>query len=217
MDPPRSRPPDRIPCLLNHRRLVPVGRDPRDGAPRAAGVLRRGRRRRVRDGDAEPADLPRVPRLHHRQVPGGPGAPAHLHRGPQGARRGRHAPPEGLRLPRRLRPHQLLGLLLVLGARVAAAGGGGRRGGARGAAGHAAAAASYFAEEKRGGAGGEKENGFRLPPLTSYSDVFGEWAPGKAPICGFCGEECNDEKVETLKVLPKLLVPKAVNIERYSS
>ncbi|KAG2572871.1 hypothetical protein PVAP13_7KG205900 [Panicum virgatum] len=59
--------------------------------------------------------------------------------------------------------------------------------------------ASYFAEEKRGGAGGEKENGFRLPPLTSYSDVFGEWAPGKAPICGFCGEECNDEKVETLK------------------
>jgi len=75
--------------------------------------------------------------------------------------------------------------------------------------------ASYFAEEKRGGAGGEKENGFRLPPLTSYSDVFGEWAPGKAPICGFCGEECNDEKVETLKVLPKLLVPKAVNIEGF--
>ncbi|CAN6276033.1 unnamed protein product [Urochloa humidicola] len=58
---------------------------------------------------------------------------------------------------------------------------------------------SYFAEEKRGGAGGEKENGFRLPPLTSYSDVFGEWVPGKAPICGFCGEECSDEKVETLQ------------------
>ncbi|CAN6268263.1 unnamed protein product [Urochloa humidicola] len=59
--------------------------------------------------------------------------------------------------------------------------------------------ASYFAEEKRGGAGREKENGFRLPPLTSYSDVFGEWVPGKAPICGFCGEECNAEKVETLQ------------------
>ncbi|NP_001406552.1 hypothetical protein SEVIR_7G149800v4 [Setaria viridis] len=59
--------------------------------------------------------------------------------------------------------------------------------------------ASYFAEEKRGGAGEERENGFRLPPLTSYSDVFGEWTPGKVPICGFCGEECNDEKFETLQ------------------
>lgn len=63
--------------------------------------------------------------------------------------------------------------------------------------------ASYFAEEKRG-AGGEKENGFRLPPLTSYSDVFGEWAPGKAAICGFCGEECDGAKVEALQVLLKL-------------
>lgn len=59
--------------------------------------------------------------------------------------------------------------------------------------------ASYFAEEKRVAAGGEKENEFRLPPLTSYSDVFGEWAPGKAPICGFCGEECNGADVETLQ------------------
>nr|CAB3487397.1 unnamed protein product [Digitaria exilis] len=60
--------------------------------------------------------------------------------------------------------------------------------------------AFYFAEEKRRGAGGDKENGFRLPPLTSYSDVFGEWAPGKAPICGFCGEECSGEKVKTLQI-----------------
>ncbi|KAJ1271549.1 hypothetical protein BS78_06G135600 [Paspalum vaginatum] len=68
-------------------------------------------------------------------------------------------------------------------------------------------AASYFAEEKRGAAGGEKENGLRLPPLTSYGDVYGEWAPGKALICGFCGKECSGEKVETLqdgfKVCPK--------------
>ncbi|XP_006652420.3 SWI/SNF complex subunit SWI3A [Oryza brachyantha] len=56
--------------------------------------------------------------------------------------------------------------------------------------------ASYFAEDKRGGAG---ENGFRLPPLTSYSDVFGEWAPGMGPICGFCGEVCSDGSVQTLK------------------
>ncbi|TVU15567.1 hypothetical protein EJB05_39095 [Eragrostis curvula] len=56
--------------------------------------------------------------------------------------------------------------------------------------------ASYFAEEKKGGGG---ENGFRLPPLTSYNDVFGEWAPGKAPICGFCGEDCKDGEFETLE------------------
>ncbi|KAG8082383.1 hypothetical protein GUJ93_ZPchr0014g47367 [Zizania palustris] len=56
--------------------------------------------------------------------------------------------------------------------------------------------ASYFVEERGGGGG---ENGFRLPPLTSYSDVFGEWAPGRGPICGFCGEECSDGSVQTLK------------------
>ncbi|XP_062184335.1 SWI/SNF complex subunit SWI3A homolog [Phragmites australis] len=56
--------------------------------------------------------------------------------------------------------------------------------------------ASYFAEEKRGRGG---ENGFRLPPLTSYSDVFGEWAPGKAPICGYCGEGCNYGEFETME------------------
>ncbi|KAL6882550.1 hypothetical protein ACP4OV_011240 [Aristida adscensionis] len=54
--------------------------------------------------------------------------------------------------------------------------------------------ASFFAEEKRRGGG---ENGFRLPPLTSYSDVFGEWMPGKAPICGYCSEECKDGDCET--------------------
>lgn len=59
--------------------------------------------------------------------------------------------------------------------------------------------ASYFADEKRGAAGAERESGFRLPPLTSYSDVYGEWAPGKAPICGFCGEDCDGEKAETLQ------------------
>ncbi|KAF0891662.1 hypothetical protein E2562_010881 [Oryza meyeriana var. granulata] len=56
--------------------------------------------------------------------------------------------------------------------------------------------ASYFAEER---GGKTAENGFRLPPLTSYSDVFGEWAPGMGPICGFCGEVCSDGSVQTLK------------------
>nr|XP_015636725.1 SWI/SNF complex subunit SWI3A [Oryza sativa Japonica Group] len=55
---------------------------------------------------------------------------------------------------------------------------------------------SYFAEEKGGGG---NENGFRLPPLTSYSDVFGEWAPGMAPICGLCGMECRDGNAQILK------------------
>jgi SWI/SNF related-matrix-associated actin-dependent regulator of chromatin subfamily C len=63
--------------------------------------------------------------------------------------------------------------------------------------------ASYFAEEKKGGGG---ESGFRLPPLTSYNDVFGEWTPGKVPICGFCGEDCKDGKFETLQVLINFLL-----------
>jgi SWI/SNF related-matrix-associated actin-dependent regulator of chromatin subfamily C len=63
--------------------------------------------------------------------------------------------------------------------------------------------ASYFAEEKKGGGG---DSGFRLPPLTSYNDVFGEWTPGKAPICGFCGEDCKDGKFETLEVLIDFLL-----------
>ncbi|XP_047070461.1 SWI/SNF complex subunit SWI3A homolog [Lolium rigidum] len=53
-----------------------------------------------------------------------------------------------------------------------------------------------FLEERLGGGG---EGVFRLPQLTSYGDVFGEWAPGKGPLCGFCGQECLDGKVETLK------------------
>lgn len=34
------------------------------------------------------------------------------------------------------------------------------------------------------------ENGFRLPPLSSYSDVFGDWAPRKGPVCAACGDQC---------------------------
>ncbi|KQJ83169.1 hypothetical protein BRADI_5g13510v3 [Brachypodium distachyon] len=56
---------------------------------------------------------------------------------------------------------------------------------------------SYSVEERFGG--GTGENVFRLPPLSSYVDVFGEWAPGKGPICAFCGVECKDGKVETLE------------------
>ncbi|XP_073101698.1 SWI/SNF complex subunit SWI3A homolog isoform X3 [Elaeis guineensis] len=37
---------------------------------------------------------------------------------------------------------------------------------------------------------GAGENGFRLPPLSSYSDVYGDWAPGKGPVCAVCGDQC---------------------------
>ncbi|XP_072961893.1 SWI/SNF complex subunit SWI3A homolog [Typha angustifolia] len=49
----------------------------------------------------------------------------------------------------------------------------------------------------KGAVGGE--NGFRLPPLTSYSDVFGEWLSRKTQLCGFCGEQCGASHVETLE------------------
>ncbi|XP_020111666.1 SWI/SNF complex subunit SWI3A isoform X2 [Ananas comosus] len=68
---------------------------------------------------------------------------------------------------------------------------------------------SYAAERKSGGAGaataasavGGDEIGCRLPPLTSYSDVFGEWTPRKAPFCGFCGEECSAGQHELMEVM----------------
>lgn len=70
---------------------------------------------------------------------------------------------------------------------------------------------SYFAEEKGGGG---NENGFRLPPLTSYSDVFGEWAPGMAPICGLCGMECRDGNAQILKVLSSYKVPFCISWDK---
>ncbi|KAJ8471924.1 hypothetical protein OPV22_026267 [Ensete ventricosum] len=33
------------------------------------------------------------------------------------------------------------------------------------------------------------ENGFKLPPLTSYSDVFGDWLPKRGLVCGICGDQ----------------------------
>ncbi|KAJ1696647.1 hypothetical protein LUZ63_005159 [Rhynchospora breviuscula] len=34
------------------------------------------------------------------------------------------------------------------------------------------------------------ENGLKLPPLTSYSDIYGEWDPRTGSLCGFCGDRC---------------------------
>ncbi|KAJ3696979.1 hypothetical protein LUZ61_000684 [Rhynchospora tenuis] len=34
------------------------------------------------------------------------------------------------------------------------------------------------------------ENSLRLPPLTSYSDIYGEWDPRTGSLCGFCGDRC---------------------------
>ncbi|KAG1331421.1 SWI/SNF complex subunit SWI3A [Cocos nucifera] len=45
---------------------------------------------------------------------------------------------------------------------------------------------------------GAGNTGFRLPPLSSYSDVFGDWAPGKGPVCAVCGDECVSGRREPL-------------------
>ncbi|XP_078441625.1 SWITCH/sucrose nonfermenting 3A [Wolffia australiana] len=36
----------------------------------------------------------------------------------------------------------------------------------------------------------DSRSGFRLPPLTSYSDVFSDCTPIAGRICGDCGDEC---------------------------
>ncbi|KAG6517062.1 SWI/SNF complex subunit SWI3A homolog [Zingiber officinale] len=47
------------------------------------------------------------------------------------------------------------------------------------------------------GLGGE--NGFKLPSLTSYTDVFGDWAPKRGPVCGVCGKQFNVSGTESLE------------------
>lgn len=41
---------------------------------------------------------------------------------------------------------------------------------------------------------------FRLPPLASYSDVFGDLSKKKGLICGNCGENCDSGHYDCLKV-----------------
>lgn len=48
------------------------------------------------------------------------------------------------------------------------------------------------------GLGGE--NGFKLPSLTSYTDVFGDWAPKRGPVCGVCGKQITVSGSESLEV-----------------
>jgi SWI/SNF related-matrix-associated actin-dependent regulator of chromatin subfamily C len=45
------------------------------------------------------------------------------------------------------------------------------------------------------------ENGLKLPPLTSYSDVYGEWDPRKGALCGSCGEQCLGGHYKKMEVL----------------
>ncbi|XP_042496432.1 SWI/SNF complex subunit SWI3A [Macadamia integrifolia] len=42
-------------------------------------------------------------------------------------------------------------------------------------------------------------NGFRLPPLASYSDVFGDLLRRKESVCGNCGETCESGRYESTK------------------
>lgn len=44
------------------------------------------------------------------------------------------------------------------------------------------------------------ENGFKLPPLASYSDVFGDLVKLKGLKCMSCGEKCNSGCYEYSKV-----------------
>ena len=43
-------------------------------------------------------------------------------------------------------------------------------------------------------------NGFRLPPLASYSNVFGDSTKNKGLTCGNCGDKCDSGHYECLKV-----------------
>ncbi|CAL9087890.1 unnamed protein product [Musa acuminata var. zebrina] len=43
------------------------------------------------------------------------------------------------------------------------------------------------------------ENGFKLPPLTSYSDVFGDWLPKRGLVCGICGDQSAAGGYESLQ------------------
>lgn len=45
------------------------------------------------------------------------------------------------------------------------------------------------------------ENGLKLPPLTSYFDVYGEWDPRKGSLCGLCGEQCVSGHYKKMEVL----------------
>lgn len=44
------------------------------------------------------------------------------------------------------------------------------------------------------------ENGFRLPPLASYSDVFSDLTKEKGLVCGNCGDNCDSGHYNCLKV-----------------
>lgn len=44
-------------------------------------------------------------------------------------------------------------------------------------------------------------SGFKLPPLTSYSDVFGDLLKHKIFLCGNCGQQCGSRYHLCAKVL----------------
>ncbi|RVX17765.1 SWI/SNF complex subunit SWI3A [Vitis vinifera] len=50
------------------------------------------------------------------------------------------------------------------------------------------------------------ENGFRLPPLASYSDVFSDLTKEKGLVCGNCGDNCDSGHYNCLKGSPVICV-----------
>ncbi|KAG0483115.1 hypothetical protein HPP92_011199 [Vanilla planifolia] len=63
----------------------------------------------------------------------------------------------------------------------------------------AMSSSSSAATEQPGG-----DSGFRLPPLASYSDSFGDWRLGSGLVCGSCGDQsCGGFNV-SLKMVARL-------------
>lgn len=50
------------------------------------------------------------------------------------------------------------------------------------------------------------ESGFKLPPLASYSDVFGDLVKQKGLVCGNCGGNCDSGHYKYTKVISCALV-----------
>ncbi|KAJ6850052.1 SWI/SNF complex subunit SWI3A-like isoform X2 [Iris pallida] len=170
-----------------------MGRDPRRGAAISPGVLLRERLLQ------EPQGLPGVPRLHHQPLPRGPLPPPYLHRGQEVA-----VGDVGL-LRKVFQFLDRWGLInfgvpggeseeVGAGASAAVVVEDGAPAGVK-----VVPAASAAASERGTVGGGGGENGFRLPPLTSYRDVFIDEMPGKGPLCGNCGGDCDSGESKSSK------------------
>ncbi|KAI3953424.1 hypothetical protein MKW92_029090 [Papaver armeniacum] len=56
------------------------------------------------------------------------------------------------------------------------------------------------------------ENGFSLPPLASYNDVFGDLVKRKEVVCGTCGEDCDSGYYDSDKQKRQVLCVKCFKV-----